>query len=137
MFKLIKIRTIDKSTKIGKESWEPYNDTTGLPNDLRGVIKSWKRKQKENENLYVEIGDVVLLSLKEQKELEFLSEDFNDIAKDIVDDYDKEPSEWPSGSGIFVSKDSDVLDDEIIVTHEIEEQIKLENNLDEEGETYE
>ena len=62
MFKLIKIRTIDKSTKLAIESWEPYNDTTGLPNDLNGVIESWKEKQKENENLYVEIGDVVLLS---------------------------------------------------------------------------
>ena len=123
MFKLIKIRTIDKSTKIGKESWEPYNDTTGLPNDLRGVIKSWKRKQKENENLYVEIGDVVLLSLKEQKELEFLSEDFNDIAKDVVEDYDKEPSEWPSGSGIFVSSNSNVLDDDIRIEQEDDGEI--------------
>ena len=111
MFKLIKIRTIDKSTKLVKESWEPYNDVTGLPNDLKNVIKSWKRKQKENENLYVEIGDIVLLSLKEQRELEFLSEDFDDIAKDIVDDYVSQPSEWPSGSGVFVSKDSDILDD--------------------------
>ena len=47
MFKLIKIRTIDKSTKLAIESWEPYNDTTGLPNDLNGVIQSWKEKQKE------------------------------------------------------------------------------------------
>ena len=109
MFKLIKIRTIDKSTKLGKEMWEPYNDDT--PNDLNSVIESWKEKQKENENLYVEIGDVVLLSLKEQKELKILSEDFDDIASDIVDDYKDNPSEWPSGSGIFISGDSNVLDE--------------------------
>ena len=112
MFKLIKIRTIDKSTKLGKEMWEPYNDDT--PNDLNSVIESWKEKQKENENLYVEIGDVVLLSLKEQKELEYLSEDFDDIASDIVDDYKDNPSEWPSGSGIFISGDSDVLKNKYI-----------------------
>ena len=112
MFKLIKIRTIDKSTNLGNNSWEPYNDDT--PNDLNSVIESWKEKQKENENLYVEIGDVVLLSLKEQKELEYLSEDFDDIASDIVDDYKDNPSEWPSGSGIFISGNSDVLDNKNI-----------------------
>jgi hypothetical protein len=116
MTKLIKVKTIDKSTNIGKNHWEPYNDVTGLPNDLKGVIRDYKVKQKQNENLYVEIGDVVLLSLKEQKELEFLSKDFNDIASDIVEDYDKNPSEWPSGSGVFISGDSeysrDVLEEE-------------------------
>jgi hypothetical protein len=106
--KLIKVKTIDKSTNAITKTFQPCDN-------LDKLVNIWKSQQKKNENLYVEIGDKVLLSLKEQKELEYLSEDFNDIASDIVDEYKKNPSEWPSGSGVFISGDSefsrDVLDD--------------------------
>jgi len=95
--KYIKIKTIDKSTNIEHIYWDTTSD--------KDFIKKWEDKQQDNENLYIEIGDsIVLLSLKEQRELENLSKDWDDIASDIVEDYKQHPSEWPSGSGMFINQ---------------------------------
>ena len=55
-----------------------------------------------------------LLTKKQKEELQKLTDDILGEAKKVKDDYKDNPSEWPSGSGIFISGDSDVLKNKYI-----------------------